>query len=215
MDEPIYPFLSFAFSGIAIIFCLLSNRIYPRTKLFTSYLAIESVILVGIWIYLVVFLLKDQHKSSAALLIIALLINQMMNVFWFLYYRKKILPFDQSYQMYKKHYPKTQKAIIILGFVTTFQVFRLQYSKVFNIKALSCTLMLKEKYYKKLNRYSLMQITFVYLPIIAANCYNLYWTWYGRQVYWVDIECIITTVLILAAHVVILLKTEHEFNYDK
>ena len=60
-----------------------------------------------------------------------------------------------------------------------------------------------------------MQITFVYLPIIAANCYNLYWTWYGRQVYWVDIECIITTVLILAALVVILLKTEHEFNYDK
>ena len=40
--------------------------------------------------------------------------------------------------------------------------------------------MLKEKYYQKLNRYSLLQITFVYLPVIAANTYNLVWTWYGR-----------------------------------
>ena len=77
--------------------------------------------------------------------------------------------------------------------LTTFQLFRLQYSRLFNSPALSCTLELKDKFYVKLNRYSLIQLTFVYLPIIAANTYNLWWTWSGRQVFWIDIESLGTS----------------------
>ena len=136
--------------------------------------------MVFIWIYLVIFLFKDKHLSSSAIVIIALIMNQILNIFWFAYYRKKVVSLDTSYQMYMKYYPKTQKTIVALSFITTFQLFRLQYSRLFNSKALSCTLKLKEKYYQKLNRYSLMQITFVYMPVIAANIYNLFWTWEGR-----------------------------------
>ena len=67
----------------------------------------------------------------------------------------------------------------------------------------------------KLNRYSLMQVTFVYLPVLAACIYNLFWTWYGRQVFWVDIECLATSFLILIAHVVVIIRTEHLFVQDK
>lgn len=56
-----------------------------------------------------------------------------------------------------------------------------------------------------------MQITFVYLPIIAANIYNLNWTWEGRQVFWIDIESIFTSVLVLIAHLVVIIRTEHLF----
>ena len=72
-----------------------------------------------------------------------------------------------------------------------------------------------EKYYQKLNIYSLIQLTFVYLPVVAANSYNLCWTWHGRQVFWVDIECLLTSGLILIAHVVVILRTEHTYIRDK
>ena len=38
----------------------------------------------------------------------------------------------------------------------------------------------KDKHYKRINRYELFQITFVYLFTIIAAAYNLPYTWYGR-----------------------------------
>lgn len=70
---------------------------------------------------------------------------------------------------------------------------------------------LKDKFYVKLNRYSLIQLTFVYLPIIAANTYNLWWTWSGRQVFWIDIESLGTSVVMLIAHTVVIIRTERLF----
>ena len=61
----------------------------------------------------------------------------------------------------------------------------------------------------------MLQITFVYLPIIAANFYNLFFTWYGRQVFWIDIECIISTVIMLIAHTIIIYRTEHTYIIAK
>lgn len=58
-------------------------------------------------------------------------------------------------------------------------------------------------------------MTVVYLPIIAANIYNLQWTWFGRQVFWIDIECIATTCLLLIMHVVVIMRTEQLFVSDK
>ena len=53
------------------------------------------------------------------------------------------------------------------------------------------------------------------MPIIAANVYNLVWTWEGRQVFWIDIECIITSVLLLISHTIIIYRTEHAYGHDK
>jgi hypothetical protein len=38
----------------------------------------------------------------------------------------------------------------------------------------------KDKSYKRINRYSLFSITFVYLPALVAAAYNLFYTWWGR-----------------------------------
>ena len=178
--EKTYPFLSFIVTGSIIVLCIVSDRVFARTRLMASFLAMQSVAMILLWVYLVVFLIKDGHLSSAGIVIIAVILNYTLNVFWYLYYRKKVVSLDTSYQMYMKHYPKTQRAVVIISLVSTFQFFRFQYSRMFNMKSLSCTFRLKEKYYLKLNRYSLIQMTFVYLPVIAANVYNLFWTWSGR-----------------------------------
>lgn len=111
--------------------------------------------MIPIWIYLVSFLLKDKHLSSSGIVLIGLILNLVLNVFWYFYYRKKIVKLDEHYQMYMKHYPKSSGAIVFFSFLITFQLFRLCYTRLFDIKSLSCDLQLKEKYYKKLNRYSL------------------------------------------------------------
>ena len=61
------------------------------------------------------------------------------------------------------------------------------------------------KFYKKLNRYTLFQITFVYVPTMAASVYNLFYTWYGRQIFWIDIENIIVSLLLVSFLVKIIL----------
>jgi len=55
-------------------------------------------------------------------------------------------------------------------------------------------------------------MTFVYLPAIAASIYNLNWTWSGRQVFWIDIECLATSIIMLAFNVVVILRSEHKYT---
>lgn len=155
-SETTYPFLTFIVTGLIIILSIVSERVFTRTKMYTTYLSLQSVAMVFIWIYLVAFLLKDKHLSSTGIAMISLIFNYVLNILWFLYYRKKVLNLDESYKMYSKYYPKTQRFIIVMSLLTTFQFFRLQYTRLFNLKSLSCTFQLKEKYYQKLNRYSLL-----------------------------------------------------------
>ena len=67
------------------------------------------------------------------------------------------------------------------------------------------------KYYKRVNRYSLFQITFVYIPTIAASVYNLWYTWYGRQVFWIDIEGLLMGLVLCCLHVRVILLTQNEY----
>ena len=67
------------------------------------------------------------------------------------------------------------------------------------------------KYYKRINRYSLFQITMVYLPVFAASAYNLTYTWSGRQVFWIDVESMLVCVGMCVLHVFILLRTQNEY----
>lgn len=48
------------------------------------------------------------------------------------------------------------------------------------------------------------------MPAIAASAYNLFYTWYGRQIFWIDIECIGMSVVMIVLHTVILLRTQKE-----
>jgi len=70
------------------------------------------------------------------------------------------------------------------------------------------------KYYKRVNRYTLFQITFVYMPTIASSVYNLWYTWYGRQIFWIDIECVVMGTIMSILHVVIILRSQKEYIRD-
>lgn len=65
-----------------------------------------------------------------------------------------------------------------------------------------------------MNRYTLFQVTLVFVPSIAASIYNLFYTWPGRQVYWIDWENIFITSAIFVCHCVILFKSEKEYLLD-
>ena len=67
------------------------------------------------------------------------------------------------------------------------------------------------RYYKRLNRYTLFQITFCYVPAAAASVYNLFYTWYGRQVYWIDIESIAMSGVMSILHVWIICRTQGDY----
>ena len=70
---------------------------------------------------------------------------------------------------------------------------------------------IRHKYFKRMNRYTLFQMTFVFIPVITANIYNLAYTWPGRQVFWIDIESLIMTCLILACHCIVIFKSQKEY----
>lgn len=54
-------------------------------------------------------------------------------------------------------------------------------------------------------------MTFVFVPIITANIYNLAYTWQGRQVYWIDWESLLMTTLILVCHCIVIFKSQKEY----
>ena len=67
------------------------------------------------------------------------------------------------------------------------------------------------KYYKRINRHTLFGITFVYLPVMAASVYNLWYTWSGRQIFWIDIECIAVSGLMCILQIVVIMKNQGEY----
>ena len=67
------------------------------------------------------------------------------------------------------------------------------------------------KYYKRINRYTLFQVTFVYVPTVCASAYNLFYTWPGRQIFWIDLECIAVSTLMVTLHIIIILRTQSEY----
>jgi hypothetical protein len=72
-------------------------------------------------------------------------------------------------------------------------------------------MLLRDKHYKSINRYSLFQVTFVYVLTIIASTYNLFYTWYGRQIFWIDIENIIMSTLMIIYHLVVIFSSEKEY----
>ena len=63
----------------------------------SAFLALQSLIMIPLWIYLLIFLAKDGHTSSLGLSSISIIFNSILNCFWNSYYKKKIKPLDFGY----------------------------------------------------------------------------------------------------------------------
>jgi hypothetical protein len=59
-----------------------------------------------------------------------------------------------------------------------------------------------------MNRYTLFQITFCYTVSLFAAGYNLFYTWNGRQIFWIDIENLIVSSLMIITMVIVILTTQ-------
>ena len=126
-------------------------------------------------------MIRDGHRSSFGLLCIALLSNFIINFFWLRYCRLKLCARDINYLAFSAAHPLFAAALLPLQLVFSFHLFRLLFSRLFRLTPLSSlTLTEKTRVQLKLNRYSLVQLALVHLPVMAASAYNLRWTWPGR-----------------------------------
>ena len=191
-----------------------SNLKTYNTRPFSSFLALESAWLVAFWFYYIAFLIKDGHSASAIIVAIGLVCNYFINYLFYEFYKDRILREDKHYKEYKKKFKSVQNAIVDWSMLLSFQLFRLTYSGMFDKPQYSCKMGIRQKYFKRMNRYTLFQVTFVFIPIIAANIYNLFYTWSGRQVFWIDIESLIMTTLIIVCHCIVIFKSEKEYLKD-
>lgn len=67
---------------------------------------------------------------------------------------------------------------------------------------------LRHKFFKRINRYSMLQISFVYALSMCTSGYNLYYTWYGRQIFWIDIEGLVLNSMMCAVLIVAIFTRE-------
>ena len=49
------------------------------------------------------------------------------------------------------------------------------------------------------------------VPTMIASAYNLFYTWYGRQIYWIDIENLGWCTVMILIHLVVLFRAEREY----
>lgn len=136
--------------------------------------------MVFFWIYMLVFLILDKHTASASIVSIALLANYTINYLWYEFYTDRLKKLDKLFIEYKQKYPKSDRLIKFISVLTSFHFFRLCYSCLFNADGLKAEFELRAKYYRRMNRYTLFQITFTMVPTMVASIYNLFYTWYGR-----------------------------------
>lgn len=54
-------------------------------------------------------------------------------------------------------------------------------------------------------------MTLVYLPVLAASVYNLWYTWHGRQIFWIDIESIAMSVIMSVLNVIVIIRSQGEY----
>ena len=124
---------------------------------------------------------KDGHSGSPILIAFALIFNYIINCIFYSFIKQRLINGkDPLYQEYCVNYGRTQRLILNWCMLTSFQLFRFQYCGLFGRQQFLARFENRMKYYKRVNRYSLFQITFVYIPTIAASVYNLWYTWYGR-----------------------------------
>ena len=89
--------------------------------------------MVVFWVYMGAFLIKDGHNASASVLGFALLANYILNCIFYEFYKIRIdKGHDKLYAVYKEQYPTTQKQIMTWSMITSFNLFRFQYSCLFD-----------------------------------------------------------------------------------
>jgi hypothetical protein len=211
-SERVLPFITLLAPLFFLLLIACSNCKTKNTRPITAFLALQSAFMVFFWLYMGVFMVKDGHNASASVVAFALLANTIVNCMFYEFYKIRIdKGHDKLYAEYKRAYPNTQKAIITWSMITSFNLFRFQYCCFFDSGKYKARLSQRMKYYKRMNRYTLFQVTFVYVPTLCAAAYNLFYTWSGRQCYWIDLECIIVSFVMIALHVVIILRTQSEY----
>jgi len=201
------------FTVTIFIVCWVSKCKYDRTRRISGFIALESHFIIYFWIYMITFMMLDENYTSATIAMCGMIANFAINWLWLRYYHDSLTIKDQSYNAYRDHYPKMNKLIVFFSFLVTFQFHRYSFCRLFNKKYLSATMEHKGKYYKRMNRYSLLQIT-VYVAMCSASVYNLFYTFWGRQVFWIDLEniiyCIGMTILLVKS----IIGTERHYMFE-
>jgi len=104
-----------------------------ETAGFTIFLALESCAMIGFWIYMLTFLIRDNHQASATLIAIALFANWVINYLWWEYYNDKLYKNDKEFQDFSKKFPLTISFIKLVCLLVSFDFFRIIYSHMFDL----------------------------------------------------------------------------------
>lgn len=46
---------------------------------------------------------------------------------------------------------------------------------------------------------------------MVASIYNIFYTWYGRQIFWIDIENLVWCTCMITLHLIVLFRAEREY----
>jgi hypothetical protein len=123
-----------------------------ETKPLSAYLGLQISWMVLFWMWCFGWYVSDSYRASATVTGLAIVANYIINYWWFEYYKARIMQNDKLYRAYKDANPHCQKAIVVLSLMTSFQLFRLSYSRLFDCAGMNAQLENREKYFKKMNR---------------------------------------------------------------
>ena len=134
----------------------ISNVKDKRTKPITAFIALESAFMIGFLVYQMIFLLKDSHNSSPILIAVALVASYMCNCVFYEFLKARVLVGkDKLYNEYQTTFPRTSKMILTFAMLTSFQLFRFQYTGMCGKPMYFARFENRMKYYKRVNRYTL------------------------------------------------------------
>ena len=115
------PFITMLAPISFLIAAAISNHKHVRTKPISVFLALQSSWMVGFWLYQVIFMIKDGHRSSPTMIAVALLFNLTLNCIFYEFLKARYLNGkDKGYTEYQNQYPRTSRWILNMSMLTTF-----------------------------------------------------------------------------------------------
>jgi hypothetical protein len=184
-----------------------------ETMFLSSFIVMTSYFVILLIIIIIILQFRDSHYQSAIINMMSLFILFTLNFNWnFFIYRREIRK-DILFNVWIETFPRMEKFVYWSAYFVSFQCFRISYCQFAQKPHFDASVLKVELMYIKLNRFSILQILLVIIPVLASCIYNLFWTEYLRQVFWHDLEIIIILFLMLIAIIIdVWTKDESELN---
>ena len=208
VDEVLY-FIFLGTFGVILAIVGIMRLVLVEMRCIQSVLAIEATVEVGVWFFMLYFLIRDGHLISGAIVGGAIVFHYLTS--WMIFCAdRRLVKKDGLYKHYKERFKCTHKFTLVYSGIVSHKFYRLMASYLFHLDSLNMKIDNRARYVKALTFITIFSMLFTSFPIIFACILNIFFNTTQQQLFFTDIEVALITALMWMFEVIEAVR-EHKY----